>query len=365
MFTTEMMKSASAHHARRILWLDFAHLRRVLRLALLVLVGVTPVFAHANIACEVANISLTLSAGTISVPVGAPVGQTLASLTPSTFQMSCHFVNRVNNVTAATNYANFATTQLAPGFTDVYQTNIAGIGVRYTFDSAQCNAAHVVVTNGQAQVGCYFSGPLDGPYQNADITVTPTLVVTGTIAPGTRTLSTVPVVTITYTESDQNTSWNKGSLYTGAATGQFVHATCSINQSNVYVYLPNSDTKAFASGIGAVTASQAFQLSLACASGAKVLITLTDSVNPANRTNTLTLSNDSTAQGVGIQVLNSAGTAVSFGADSAAPGNTNQWVIGDSPDGTLQVPLSARYVRTGTVSSGSVKALATFTMSYQ
>ncbi|AMV46692.1 fimbrial protein [Paraburkholderia caribensis] len=365
MFAKKITKSASARDLRRILWHDIARVRYFLRLALLVLAGVMSAPAHANIACEIANISLTASAGTISVPVAAPVGQTLASLAPSTFQMSCHFVTRVNSVTEATNYANFATSQLAPGFTDVYQTNVAGIGIRYTFDSAQCNATHVVMTNGQAQVGCYFSGPLDGPYQNANITVTPTLVVTGTIAPGTKALSTVPAVTIMYTSSDQDTSWNKGSLYTGAATGQFVHATCSISQSNVYVYLPNAGTKAFASGIGAVTPSQPFQLSLDCATGAKVLITLTDSVNPSNRTNTLTLSSDSTAQGVGIQVLNSTGSPVSFGADSAAPGNANQWLIGDSPNGKLLVPLGARYVRTGTVSAGSIKALATFTMSYQ
>ncbi|HWT37156.1 MAG TPA: fimbrial protein [Paraburkholderia sp.] len=37
----------------------------------------------------------------------------------------------------------------------------------------------------------------------------------------------------------------------------------------------------------------------------------------------------------------------------------------DSPNGSLQIPLTARYVRTGAVSAGSVNALATFTMSYQ
>jgi type 1 fimbria pilin len=279
--------------------------------------------------------------------------------------MSCHFVNRISTVTSATNYANFATTQLAPGFTDVYQTNIAGIGVRYTFNSAQCNAASVVMLNGKAQVGCFFSGPLDGPYMTANITVTPTLVVTGALAPGTTTLSSAPTVSVTYTSSDQDTSWNKGSLYTGAATGLFVHATCSVTQPSLSVSLPTANTRAFSSGIGAVAAPQPFQLSFACAAGAKVSITLTDSVNPSNRSNTLTLTADSTARGIGLQVLNSTGSPVYFGPDSAAPGNTNQWLIGNSPAGALLVPMQARYIRTGAVSPGSVKALATFTMSYQ
>ncbi|WNC92927.1 fimbrial protein [Paraburkholderia sp. FT54] len=337
-------------------------------LAAIVLTLVGAIFspsAYANIACEAGNISLTLSAGTITVPVGTSIGQTLGSLAPSTFQMTCHFVNRVNTVTSATNYANMATTQLAPGFTDVYQTNIAGIGVRYTFDSIQCNATGVVMINGNAQVGCSFSGPIDGPYMAANITVTPALVVTGAIAAGTVALSTVPSVSITYTSSDQDTSWGKGSLYTGAATGLLVHATCSVTQSSLSVSLPTANTHAFSAGIGSVAAPQSFQLSLACATGAKVSITLTDSVNPSNRTNTLTLTTDSTAQGIGVQVLNSTGSPVSFGPDSAAPGNTNQWLIGDSPNGSLVVPMQARYIRTGAVSPGSVKALATFTMSYQ
>jgi type 1 fimbria pilin len=40
-------------------------------------------------------------------------------------------------------------------------------------------------------------------------------------------------------------------------------------------------------------------------------------------------------------------------------------LIGDSPNGPLQVPMTARYVRIGDVSPGTVRAMATFTMSYQ
>jgi len=365
MSAATMTQPALPHVVCRIVQRDLAPLRRMLRHAVFVLMCMTSVSAQANITCEIDNVSLTLSAGTISVPVKVSVGQTIASVPPSTFQMRCRFESRLSPVTSATNYAEFATTQLAPGFSDVYQTGAAGIGVRYTFDSAQCNASRVVMTNGKAQVACFFSGPLDGPYQSVNITVSPELVVTGTLPSGTTTLASIPPVTITFTESDQDSVWPKSPLFTGAASGQFVHATCSINQSSVDVRLPDADTTAFASGIGAVTLAKPFALSLDCASGATVLITLTDSVNPANRSDTLTLSNDSTAKGVGIQVLNSTQMPVSFGADSAAPGNANQWSLGSSPDGTLQVPLSARYVRTGTVSAGSVKALATFTMSYQ
>lgn len=365
MFDARILQPTSPHVVGRIIQRDVAPLRRMLRLALFVLMCATSAPAQANISCGLENVNLPLWAGTISVPFRAEVGQTIASVPPITFQMSCRFVNRVNPGTEATNYANFATTQLAPGFSDVYQTGTAGIGIRYTFDSARCNATRVVMTNGQARVGCYFSGPLDGPYQNANITVSPTLVVTGTLPPGTTALSSIPPVTILFTESDQTTSWVKDPLFTGAATGQFVHATCSVKEPNVYVSLQTANARAFSVGIGSVTPAQPFQLSLECARGAKVSITLTDSVSPDNRTNLLNLTHDSTARGIRIQILNSVGASVFFGADSAAPGNQNQWLIGDSPDGTLQVPMSARYVRTDAVTPGSVKALATFTMSYQ
>ena len=199
----------------------------------------------------------------------------------------------------------------------------------------------------------------------ANVTVTSSLVVTDTIAAGASNLSTVPSVTITYSTSDGGSGyWNKGSLYTGSATGVLTHATCSVNQTNVAVLMPTADTHAFSS-VGAVATPQPFSLSFSCATGAKVSITLTDNVNPSNRSTALQLSSDSTARGIGVQILNSSGTPVSFGPDSATPGNTNQWLIGDSPNGMLQVPLTARYVRTGAVSAGTVKALATFTMSYQ
>ncbi|MCO4880598.1 fimbrial protein [Paraburkholderia caribensis] len=198
-----------------------------------------------------------------------------------------------------------------------------------------------------------------------DVTVTATLIVTGSIAAGASNLMTAPTVTIGTAQSDQAGYWNQPPLYTGSASGVLTHATCSVNQSNVGVTLPTADTHNFATGIGSVAWPQSFALSLSCSAGAKVLITLTDSVNPANRSTTLQLTADSTAKGIGIQLLNSDSTLVAFGADSAAPGNPNQWTIGASPNGTLQIPMTARYVRTGTVSPGTVKALATFTMSYQ
>ncbi|MFM0503869.1 fimbrial protein [Paraburkholderia caffeinilytica] len=338
----------------------------LLRLALALCIGAISVSAHANLTCEVASINKAFVAGVISVPMNTAVGATVSTLAPDAFQLTCKFLADGLSDTSATLFSDFTTTGgLAPGFTDVYKTGIPGLGVRYMFNSPQCNANNLVLSHGTVRISCPFSGPLNGPIMTANVTVTSSLVVTDTIAAGASTLSTVPSVTIIYSTSDGGSSyWNKGSLYTGSATGVLTRATCSVNQTNVAVLMPTADTRVFSS-VGAVAAPQPFSLAFSCATGAKVSITLTDNVNPSNRSTALQLSPDSTARGIGVQILNSSGTPVSFGPDSAAPGNTNQWLIGNSPNGTLQVPLTARYVRTGAVSAGTVKALATFTMSYQ
>ncbi|MGT2472651.1 fimbrial protein [Paraburkholderia terrae] len=308
-----------------------------------------------------------ISAGTISVPVSAPVGTTVGTLATDSFQPTCNFPASGLSDTSATLYTDVTTTAaLASGFTDVYQTGIAGLGIRYTFSSPECGAPNATLTNGAVRVSCNFAGPLNGPTMSPYIYITPTLVVTGPIKSGASSFTTVPNIVITYRTSDGGANyWVKGSVYTGAATGTLTHATCSVNQSNVSVIMPTADTQSFSTGIGAVAAPQSFTLSLSCSTGATVLITLGDGVNPANRGTSLQLTSDSTAKGIGVQVVNSSGSPVAFGQDSATPGNANQWSAGASPNGTLQIPLTARYVRTGVVSAGTVKALATFTMSYQ
>jgi len=56
--------------------------------------------------------------------------------------------------------------------------------------------------------------------------------------------------------------------------------------------------------------------------------------------------------------------AVRLGPDSPVAGNTNQWLVGPATD-TMTIPMTAEYVATGAVEPGIVRALATFTMSYQ
>ncbi|MBL5825925.1 fimbrial protein [Serratia fonticola] len=145
--------------------------------------------------------------------------------------------------------------------------------------------------------------------------------------------------------------------------------TCSVSTPSVNVQLGTVSSGSFG-GIGTTSIPTAFNISLNCSGGgvgtvAYIYTTLTDQANPGNRSSTLPLAPGSTASGVGIQVLKS-GVPLSFGPDSSAAGNPNQWQAGSSGNGTFTIPLSGRYIKTAsTISPGTANGKLTFTMNYR
>lgn len=150
-----------------------------------------------------------------------------------------------------------------------------------------------------------------------------------------------------------------------------VTPTCAVTTPsiNVPVFLGDIPASRF-SGIGSTSKSEPFNIVLQCSGGdvgrtTNVHLTLTDQTNSGNTSNVLSLTEASTATGVGIQVR-SGTTIISYGPDSAVPGNPGQWKAGTTGNGTFTVPLTANYVQTGSVvTGGSANGRATFTMSYQ
>ncbi len=329
----------------------------------LVVVVVATLFAvtsaHATLSCAgYSNTGNAISAGRVIVPPSVAVGTTVATL-PVLFTVAgCFGAIAGDQVT----YTMHTSGALAAGFNDVYQTNIPGIGIRYQVHPRCPGATNPgTLANNGIQSVCTLA-PGNNPGLGWDFY--PSLVVTGAIPAGGTVLTTVPTVVVGWQMSGQ-AEQALANFYTGAASGTIVTPACTVTGTAKSVGLPPVLTSSMASGVGAVAGTQSFSLSFTCSAGANVYMTLSDAVNPANRTTTLALASDSTAKGVGIQVLNTAGSPVTFGADSSASGNPGQWLIGASVNGPLNVPLSARYIRTGAVSAGSVKALATLTMSYQ
>jgi type 1 fimbria pilin len=145
--------------------------------------------------------------------------------------------------------------------------------------------------------------------------------------------------------------------------------TCTVTTPSITVSMGNVARNSF-TGVGSTSPAQPLNIGLNCSGGATgvvatVYTTLTDQTSPSNVSSTLSLTSASTAKGVGIQVLNGT-NIVSYGADSKTIGNKNQWVAGQTGNGTFNIPLTARYVQTATtINAGTANGIATFTISYQ
>ncbi|WP_157259098.1 fimbrial protein [Burkholderia ubonensis] len=147
--------------------------------------------------------------------------------------------------------------------------------------------------------------------------------------------------------------------------------TCRVTTPSIAVSLGKVMTRTL-TGVGTTTNAQPFNIQLRCSGGAsgattRMYTTLTDASQPTNVSNVLSLGTDSTASGVGIQVLRGDNNAlISYGPDSSQAGNPNQWFVGQFGNVDVTIPLKARYIQTSSdVKAGTANGRATFTMSYQ
>lgn len=146
--------------------------------------------------------------------------------------------------------------------------------------------------------------------------------------------------------------------------------TCQVSTPSLALNLGQVSAQLF-QGKDSVAASATAtgSITLDCSGGTgaalDVLITLTDQSNPANRSDRLSLTSSSTARGVALQLLHGS-RLLSYGEDSSRDGNPNQWLAGSTDNGLFSIPLTARYIQTGTfIQPGTANGIATFTMSYR
>ncbi len=296
-------------------------------------------------------------AGPYSVPrdaaVGSQVARALAAATAT--GITCALIE-----TAAVNG-----TEVSAG-SGIYQTSVSGIGVSFYVVSGP---SQTLITSAN---GGYTSGTISAPGNGALPGIQANLLVTGQVVSG-YSLSGLPSVTVTFTPTG-NCSWSTGitnTLPTSANNSAVVPITCTVTTPSVSVNLPVISLSAL-SAVGKTGGDTGFPIGLSCASGANVYITLSDVTTPTNTTSLLTLASSSTARGVKLRILNGAGP-IDFGPDSPVAGTTHQWLLGASSS-INGVTLTVQYYRDdtdpagtapATLSAGSVRAQATFTMSYQ
>ena len=246
--------------------------------------------------------------------------------------------------------------QLVPGYANIYQTGVQGIGVKSgwaNWVSPPPSSIDDVVMSSPPVSDTIWPNAL--PYGPMGL-FRVQLIVTGPVMPGTLALPS-PLVQANYGSVVVNRLALAGST-------QIVSPACSVQNPSVVARLPTVGASSFPT-VGSTAGQTAFDISLNCSGPTVVGMTFTDPAQPGNTSSTLTLGTDSSASGVAFQILYN-GAPVGFGADSAAAGNQNQLIVGSSNGaGTMQVPLSVRYIRTGTVGPGVANGYATFTMSYQ
>ena len=254
------METASSHRIRKCM----------LKLLALVIIAFGSTSAHAYLACNIQNGNKVLNAGYLSVPRNATPGQVVTTLPPEPFVMYCTFNTSAPNVTTGVLIATFTTDKpLVAGMTDVYQTNVAGLGVRYTVTANQCDEKTVTITNSTATLNCTVSGPLWADLPIA-ATVTTQFVATAPLAVGNLTLTSVPKLGVSYQTSVQPGTWGQTPVYIGTASGTIRQQSCSVQNSAQAITLPTVTARSLDSGAGTAAGSQPFSVDLSCPAGAQV-----------------------------------------------------------------------------------------------
>ncbi len=246
----------------------------------------------------------------------------------------------------------------------VWETSVPGIGVAMAARLSN-TADWVPIKSAEQDIGS-LSYPTSGIFY-IGLQLRATLVFTGRVKSGSYSFTMSPVNYI----KQKSTSKDLLTTTLGVKGNATVKAgSCKLTSgAKQTVSLPKVSAHSLNQQGGESAESSApFSLGLQCDQGVKVYATMTDASNPLNTSDTLSLGKGSGAGGVGIKIYREkATTPVSYGPDSSAKGNTNQWYVDTAgANGAIGLSFVAKYVKTGTtVTPGSVEAQSTITFSYQ
>lgn len=311
-----------------------------------------------------APLILTVSGFTVNTDPTVPVGTVIGSRTAS---LGADNPSATFTCTASLNQYIFNGDGLLLGtvgaYTGVYASNIPGIGIQLTIGGVGTFPAVMAVDPATHYAGFPYS-------PNSQFTLTIKLIKTGPITAGGSISGEVGQFLFAGANLPQ-TQFESIRISTPIIVIPSVPACTVTSPLNIPVDVGSAAVSDF-HGIGAPPShTSPFSINLSCSGGTpgattNMYMTLTDQTNPGNTSNVLSLGTGSSASGVGIQILKADNSIVSYGPDSSAAGNTNQWFVQNTGNGTVTIPLKAGLVQTNaTINSGSVQAIATYTMSYQ
>lgn len=283
----------------------------------------------------------TLSVGTITVQRDAPVGTVIFSaaatstgsyLTGCSNPLMLGFSMRYNGATLS-RYGNH-----------VYDTNVSGIGIRFSSNNYFENPSNTFSYNAQSSYVVWYGGRIE-------------LVVTGQVSSGALTPGVIGAVTL-----QGNDGIYRDGLTTQLTGGTITALACSITTPQLTFIIGDIPASAFGSVIGTTPAiaQKTLNLGLTCSAGTNISVTLSGIQHPDSAdTSVIALTgqgNAGTAKGVGVQLLYN-GTPLRM---------NSRLFLKQSPGGQETLPLTTRYYQTLTsVESGSANASATLNLTYQ
>lgn len=244
----------------------------------------------------------------------------------------------------------------------VFATNVPSIGIIIGIKALSA-------TNYTPVTSLTLFPPNPVPSRGMGIAVYTKFIVIGRLTSGVYHIAEQPLIRVYANGSEANSPTDFSELIFKATTITITAKTCQMSGGTTRNVPLLPVGKSQFSGVGtSAGAGYNFSLTTICNSGVKLYATMTDGTDPANTGNILTMGSGASASGVGVQILRN-DTPISFGPDSSASGNTNQWYIGTAgsmDNEPFTIPLKARYIQTApTMVAGSVKARATVTFSYQ
>jgi type 1 fimbria pilin len=249
----------------------------------------------------------------------------------------------------------------------IYTTTIPNIGIIMGIKATSA----ATYTPASRPITNFYPDPR--PSNGMGIAVQAKLIVIGRLTSGVYPIASQKLLRVYANGKDQaggmNETTDESELILNASTVTIKASTCQMvgGTSQSVPLLPVGKTQFSGEGSSAGAPAD-FKLTTLCGSGVKLYATMTDGSDPGNTGNILKPAEGTTASGVGVQIFRD-GLPISFGPDSSASGNTNQWYIGTANSGSSEVfviPLKARYVQTeANMVAGAVKARATVTFSYQ
>ena len=313
----------------------------------------------ATMACSISADS-RMRFDAISTTRDAPVGTTLGPVETSQVTVDCNANPNPAGDSAGYELRLYPALPLSSTVPNVWQTTTPGVGIRVV------NTTENMPLSTSASGSYTLFAPILGQTARSrqSYVFSYQLVKTGPITPSTGRVAQQRLYDL-YSYNRRTGVRSRFPEQVNMNSVNFAARSCAMTtQAITKRLMPIGQSRLIINGIGNL---DSFSLNLSCPdTTVTIFVTMTDYTNPANRSDILSLTPESTARGVGLRIRRRGTTPVFYGPDSAEAGNENQWAwsLGSS-SGLSSLPMTVEYVRTGRVRGGSVHAIASFTFSYQ